>query len=218
MFKCGKCGQEFKGLVGLSNHLRNKNCDIIIKCLNPNCNNIIKRPNKYCSLSCAAKIVNKGHIVTKETRIKLSISHGGTGEVKKNKCLNCGKDVILSFCNNTCKGDYNLKIKIEKWLAGEINGNSRAGHAFYVKRYLIQKYNNKCSKCGWGEINQFSKNIPLEVEHIDGNPYNNNPNNVDLICPNCHSLTKTYRGLNKGNGRREYLKKYYIRDMDGKII
>ena len=27
--------------------------------------------------------------------------------------------------------------------------------------------------------------------------------NLDLICPNCHSLTATYKGANKGNGRKD---------------
>lgn len=44
--------------------------------------------------------------------------------------------------------------------------------------------------------------MPLEVEHIDGDSTNNKEYNLTLLCPNCHSLTKTYRGLNKGNGTR----------------
>ena len=45
-------------------------------------------------------------------------------------------------------------------------------------------------------------NIPLEIEHIDGNALNNKEENLILLCPNCHSLTKTYRGANRGNGKR----------------
>jgi hypothetical protein len=41
----------------------------------------------------------------------------------------------------------------------------------------------------------------VEVEHIDGDWQNNNPENLILLCPNCHSLTPTYRGLNRGRGR-----------------
>ncbi len=33
--------------------------------------------------------------------------------------------------------------------------------------------------------------------------------NLTLLCPNCHSLTKTYKGANKGGGRT-YRKKYYL--------
>jgi len=67
-------------------------------------------------------------------------------------------------------------------------------------------------------INPYTGNVPLEIEHKDGDAYNNDPDNVTLICPNCHSLTKTYRGANRGNGRRSYLKKYYIRDQKGNTI
>lgn len=50
--------------------------------------------------------------------------------------------------------------------------------------------------------------FPLEVEHIDGNFENNSEENLTLLCPNCYSLTPTYKGANKGNGRKER-KKYY---------
>ncbi|MFW5895280.1 MAG: HNH endonuclease [archaeon] len=46
----------------------------------------------------------------------------------------------------------------------------------------------------------------LEIEHIDGNAKNNREENLDLICPNCHSLTSTYKALNSGKGNRDRLK------------
>ena len=67
----------------------------------------------------------------------------------------------------------------------------------------MEKYQCKCSKCGWGEENPYSHTIPLEVEHIDGNFQNNNEDNLTLLCPNCHSLTSTYKGANRGNRRKE---------------
>ena len=39
--------------------------------------------------------------------------------------------------------------------------------------------------------------IPLEIEHIDGNNQNNDRENLELLCPNCHALTETWRGRNK---------------------
>lgn len=36
----------------------------------------------------------------------------------------------------------------------------------------------------------------MELEHIDGNNKNNERNNLEAICPNCHSLNKTWRGKN----------------------
>lgn len=38
--------------------------------------------------------------------------------------------------------------------------------------------------------------IPLEVHHKDGDKTNNSLENLQLLCPNCHALTDTYRGKN----------------------
>jgi len=38
--------------------------------------------------------------------------------------------------------------------------------------------------------------IPLELHHIDGNRDNNVLENYQLLCPNCHALTDSYRGRN----------------------
>lgn len=53
-----------------------------------------------------------------------------------------------------------------------------------------------------GEYNPYSGNITLEIEHIDGDCMNNHPNNMEVLCPNHHSLTATYRALNKGKSTR----------------
>jgi hypothetical protein len=121
-------------------------------------------------------------------------------------CLNCGKEISKNnkYCSQKCQLDYQQKQWEEKWFLGEVSGNNNSVWTEprdRVRTYLFKKYNNKCSKCGWGEINPFTGKIPLEVEHIDGNPYNTTPDNVTLLCPNCHSLTKSYKGANKGSGR-----------------
>ena len=81
--------------------------------------------------------------------------------------------------------------------------------SMHIKTYLFKKNNNKYSKCGWGRINEFTQNIPLEIEHIDGNYRNNSEDNLTLLCPNCHSLTSTYKGANVNHGRT-LRKKYYL--------
>jgi 5-methylcytosine-specific restriction endonuclease McrA len=94
------------------------------------------------------------------------------------------------------------KIYIQNWKNGLENGTRGiTGTHELVRKYIFEKYNNKCSSCGWSEINPFTKKIPLEVNHIDGKYNNNQESNLELICPNCHSLTKTYRSGNRGNGR-----------------
>ena len=77
----------------------------------------------------------------------------------------------------------------------------------HIRRYLFEKYNNTCAKCGWSKFNLWTGHIPLEIHHIDGDYTNNKEYNLLLLCPNCHSLTETYKALNK-NGRTDR-KKYY---------
>jgi len=125
-------------------------------------------------------------------------------------CLSCGKQIPErnKYCNNVCQGDYAYKVWVDEWKSGNKTGlRGEYGISQQLKRYLFEKYDNKCSICGWGETNPTSGTIPLEIEHIDGNFENNEEENLTLLCPNHHSLTPTYKGANKGNGRKER-KKY----------
>ena len=169
------------------------------KCLN--CGNEILIGNikpseykkrKFCCRSCAAQYNNKKFQKRKKEEVF---------------CLNCGKLLKGSqkkYCSSSCKNEYEQKIFEEKWLNGDISGNKNSAWtqvSGYVRNYLFKKYNNKCARCGWGEVNPYTGKIPLEVDHIDGNAENTTPENVILLCPNCHSLTETYRGANRGHGR-----------------
>lgn len=124
-------------------------------------------------------------------------------------CLHCGAPLTSKkkkYCNNQCQREYEYHEFIKDWKKGLISGT--VGDAWidtsgYIRRYIFEKFNNKCSKCGWAEINPFTGTLPLEIEHVDGDSTNNKEENLTLLCPNCHSLTKTYRGANKGHGTRD---------------
>jgi predicted nuclease with TOPRIM domain len=68
-----------------------------------------------------------------------------------------------------------------------------------LKKRIVLEQNQKCNHCGIDEWN--GSIIGLELEHIDGNHNNNKRENLEAICPNCHSQTSTWRGRNKTNKR-----------------
>lgn len=121
-------------------------------------------------------------------------------------CKNCNKQLNERhkiYCNIYCQTEYQYNQYIRRWkqnLETGLRGKYQLSN--YIIRYIKEKYNNKCAKCGWSKINPVTKKVPLEIDHIDGNYLNNKENNLILLCPNCHSLTSTYKSLNKGKGRK----------------
>lgn len=120
-------------------------------------------------------------------------------------CIVCGKPLKSGnyFCSNACQKEYEYLVWVEDWKNGKESGlKGKYGISNHLKRYIFEKYDFKCAICSWSKENKFTGSIPLEVEHIDGNYSNNKEENLILLCPNCHSLTATYKGANKGMGRK----------------
>ena len=148
--------------------------------------------------------------------------HFNKGKCKIHICKNCGKEFIHrastfnKFCDNKCQQEYEYKIYIEKWKKNEENGCKGAcSVSGYVKRYLFEKNNNKCQKCGWSEMNPYTNTIPLHIHHIDGDCTNNSEENLELLCPNCHSLTENFGILNK-ESKRFHRKRKTLNGSDGR--
>lgn len=139
--------------------------------------------------------------------------HFNKGVKQIHTCLNCGKEFEHRktsknlFCDAHCQQEFYYKEYIKKWKNGEELGlKGEYGISKYIKRYLLEKHNYKCEKCGWGEKNKFTETIPLEIHHIDGDYTNNKEENLQVLCPNCHSLTETHKSHNKKGrvGRKKY--------------
>ena len=68
-----------------------------------------------------------------------------------------------------------------------------------IRKYLAEERGYKCEVCSISDWE--GKPITLQVDHINGDPSNDHPDNLRLICPNCHSQTDSFSGANKGSGR-----------------
>lgn len=89
------------------------------------------------------------------------------------------------------------KFVKEKMCYGEIPNTTSIKNAMY--EYYNIEY--KCNLCGISKW--FEKQIILELDHIDGDRFNNAITNLRLLCPNCHSQTETFRGKNINKGSRK---------------
>jgi hypothetical protein len=67
----------------------------------------------------------------------------------------------------------------------------------WIKKYLIKRDGPACSQCGWAGVNPTSGNVMTELDHIDGDKTNNHVDNCRVLCPNCHSLTPTFRNITR---------------------
>ena len=120
------------------------------------------------------------------------------------KQLGCKPDTLNSYLNKMGikysgnKGGKGIKQSTQYKPAIEyIKGTVVKSHILKLKLIRDGIKESKCEKCGLSEWLGFP--IPLELHHLDGNHYNNNFNNLKILCPNCHALEPNNSGKNVGN-------------------
>ena len=132
---------------------------------------------------------------------------------KKNKilveCLDCRRQICgnskRKFCCKRCQQSFQRKAFLKAWREGVEKGwtSKTVVISKIIRDYLFDKYLNKCSICDWSKLNPFTKKIPLQVHHADGDAKNNQEDNLQLLCPCCHALTDNFGRRNKVSSRRD---------------
>jgi len=155
-----------------------KNPSLCIQCNKPL--DFKKRKNKFCSRSCSATFNN--------IRSKIDVF-----------CLNCGGTIEKhgkKYCSLDCFHIFQNKIAKTQALEDLKNGTLNDENA---RNWFRKLFEHKCAICGLSEWR--GEEIPLAVDHIDGNYSNNLLDNLRMVCCNCDAQLSTYKGKNKGNGR-----------------
>ena len=62
------------------------------------------------------------------------------------------------------------------------------------KQKVFNEQGSKCNKCGLSKW--LGNPITFKLEHIDGDRNNNFRYNLEVLCPNSHAQTDTWRGRN----------------------
>ncbi len=138
-----------------------------------------KRHSSFCGYTCS----NRGPRVAEDSRWS--------------QCKTCDGKVFFkrTYCSAACQQEDRYEAEIKpKILRGEVSEPST------LKRFLKRERGDNCAICTINTWNGLP--LVLQLDHVDGDATNNQPANLRLLCPNCHSQTPTYTGKNRGNGRK----------------
>ncbi len=125
----------------------------------------------------------------------------------RRNCKTCGKECnepCQIYCTKQCQKDYQWsvrKLEIERTGVLQI-----AEYGTTARRYLLEKFGNKCQICSRDEWD--GKPMPLVLDHVNGNSDDWSMSNCRLICPNCDTFTPFYKSKNIGNGRFRRRQRY----------
>jgi 5-methylcytosine-specific restriction endonuclease McrA len=152
-----------------------------MKCKKCNQEVEILTPSGFCSRSCANKRTH-----SEETKKKIAASSGGTLESSK----------LKSIANKVKWADpeYRGRVTQAKIKQAEAVGwdNLKWGGK---RNWVLRDQSGACARCGANEW--LGEPLSLEVDHIDGDHKNELRENLIALCPNCHSITPTWRGKKK---------------------
>lgn len=136
---------------------------------------------RFCSRSCA-----NSRIRTEETKQKISESMKKQflekgcpekNELQKEALKKASRAFIEKCKKELMEADFST-LKYDR-----------------LRKRLLAENGHICNKCKLTEW--LDQPIALEVEHKDGNNQNNTRENLEMLCPNCHAQTETWRGRNK---------------------
>lgn len=155
----------------------------------PKCKNEHEKQGTFCSRSCAnSRIFSESAIQKKR---EAALRNAKDPEYNKRRLLGCVKQAARVRQENIENQSERDQDKYDRNIKREWDSIG-----YDMKRWLIiYEQNNKCNHCDLDEWRE--QPMSLEMDHIDGDRYNNDRKNLEAVCPNCHMLTETWRGKHR---------------------
>lgn len=159
----------------------------------------MSKPKNYTDEDFARAVEESGSL--RQVLSKLGLKEaGGNYECAKERIKKLNLNISHFHGQAWNKGrKFPKRQPIESYLVEEKLVNSHT-----LKKRLISEgiKTHQCEDCGITHWN--GKITPIELDHVNGNRYDNRLENLRVLCPNCHAQTDTYRGKNKKSLQRRF--------------
>lgn len=134
-------------------------------------------------------------------KLNLTVWGGGTRDRWRIRAKKLGISYSHFLGIRHCKGKRGpLWVPVEHFLRKR---KSKGIGSFRLKLRLFQEglKQNKCEICGLDEW--LGKPLCCQLHHKSGDVFDNRLENLQILCPNCHTQTDTYAAKNRGAGTRK---------------
>jgi hypothetical protein len=155
-----------------------------------------RNPNIKCFV-CKSPIYRRPAEIEKNmARVFCSTKCYGLSLRKESPCVICGKLILAGLnkktCSRSCSNKYRIGIKYK---IGRPKDTARIFRI--IKLRLFDERGKKCERCG------YNRHEILQVHHKNRKRTDNNSDNLEIICPNCHYeehyLEKSWQNHNLEN-------------------
>jgi len=138
-----------------------------------------RKPNTVCFV-CNKQIYKRpSQIKQNKKHVFCSMNCFGISCRKEIPCLVCGKMILSGLNKKTCsRSCSNINRTGVKYHLGSPRDKVKSQKALKLK--LLKARGGFCERCGYSKIKI------LQVHHKNRDRKNNDLENLELVCPNCH--------------------------------